>query len=225
MNRIYCSNCGKLIPGNSNFCRFCGAAQHGRDATAYQARGPVVQVHPQLVGKQALASAMVPEEESQTIERRHLEGRAKIPFFLNYLGKTFMIFIGLAALVLIDPLLAAALLVVYLFLVYAVTALVFNHFYFSIDKTHFNKEFGIFHKKHVTIPFEQVQNVNIKRTLIDQILGLARIDIESAGSSEVNKKEIIGGSVSLAEGHLPGLSLDDAKEFHDLLLKRVSEAQ
>jgi membrane protein YdbS with pleckstrin-like domain len=225
MNRIYCSNCGHMIPGNSNFCRFCGAAQHGPESAVYHADGPQLPVHAQVDpssyndadAQQALAA--------KVIEKRHLAGRAKISFFIGYIGKTSLLPLIIIIGLFLQPMFFGVLAVGYLLVVYAVTILVFNHFYFSVSNTHFSKEYGIFHKKHVTIPFEHIQNVNIRRSLLDQILGLARVDVESAGSSAVKPKEIIGGSNSLAEGHLPGLTLKDAKEVHDLMLQKAAVSQ
>jgi membrane protein YdbS with pleckstrin-like domain len=220
MSKIFCSNCGHTIPGNSNFCRYCGAAQHGPESAVYHASGPQLPVHTQPETElYADSSNLV------LMERRHLAPAAKIVFFINYLGLTSIVLLALIIGIFLNPQLFGILLVAYIVVIYIAVELVYSNFYFSINGTHFNKEYGVFHKKHVTIPFEQVQNVNIRRTLIDQFLGLASLDIESAGGTAIKPAEVIGGSRSMAEGHLPGLTLKDSKEIHDLLLARVASAQ
>jgi uncharacterized membrane protein YdbT with pleckstrin-like domain len=210
-----------MIPGNSNFCRFCGAAQHGQESTVYHAAGPQLPVHTQV------DTAQYTEDQpaTKTIERRHLAPRVKISFMIGYLGKTSILAIMILVGVFLQPIFFGVAAAIYVLMVVIVTELVYNHFYYEINETHFRKEFGIFHKKNVTIPFEQIQNVNIRRSLIDQLLGLARIDLETAGSSAVSQRSVGGGSYSLAEGHLPGLTLKDAKEIHDLMLQKVTASR
>ncbi len=91
---------------------------------------------------------------------------------------------------------------------------------FEIDETGLSIESGVIHKSQVSLPFDQVQNVNIERTLADRILGLSKVSIETAGSamgSTTNGTVAPGGKVK-AEAFLPGLHLDKAMKIHDLLI-------
>lgn len=56
---------------------------------------------------------------------------------------------------------------------------------------------GIITKKHRTIPLDRIQNINLKRGILHQILGLVDLEVETAG----------GGK---AEAHISALSQDDA---------------
>lgn len=220
MARIYCSNCGQLIPEKSNFCKFCGAPQHGAQSALYRAEAKPIEhatePSPEVLrAKGSLALRL----QREVVARRHLDPRAIWLFFINYNLRMAIVFPFFAVGIYYE-LLVTGLLVAYLLTVFLIASLVYNHFYFSIDNHNFQKEYGIIHKRHVSLPFRQIQNVNIVRTVIDRMLGIAKLEIETAGSSSIKRRDIVGGVKSKAEGVLPGLSLADAQHMHDLLLQK-----
>ena len=159
----------------------------------------------------------------EVVERRHLAPRAVLLFFINYNFRMAIVFPAFAAGIYFEPLIAL-LLAAYFIVVYLIASLVYNHFYFAITNNRFEAEYGIIHKKHVSIPFEHVQNVYIKRTFIDRVLGIAKLEIESAGTASLKMRDVVGGTRSRSEGFLPGLSLDDARHIHDVLLVKKQYA-
>lgn len=229
MNKIYCSNCGKLIDQKSNFCRYCGAAQHGPAAAVFRAQAPTLK---HSLGAYALAQTNKQDEPSKPlagkheyIKRQHLPARAQLAFFVSYVGATaivpFLLILGF----LLDPVPFSAAFIGYLIALYILAALIYNSFYYSVDSTGFIKDYGVIHKRQVTIPFQQIQNVNITRSLVDRLLGLAKLSIETAGAAAINPRDVAGGSKSSAEGHLPGLTLVQAKKIHDLLLAKANDTK
>lgn len=219
---IYCSNCGQLIPVTSNFCRFCGAAQHGDQASVYRAQEPTIV---NAVGAQAIAEAQKTQAEKQRkkdeiITKRHLCGRARWSFVIGYLTYTGIIVLLLVIGIIINPLIFGASIAGYIFILYLFASLAHNYFYYWIDENGFNTEYGIIQKRNVSIPFNKIHNVNITRSLSDRILGLARIEVETSGNALLQKSNIIGGNVTAAEGLLPGLTLKQAKKVHDILLEK-----
>ncbi|MCA9350901.1 PH domain-containing protein, partial [Candidatus Saccharibacteria bacterium] len=60
--------------------------------------------------------------------------------------------------------------------------------------------------------------VNIERSLVDRMLNLARISIETAGSTVTQPIQVIGGYTARSEAYLPGLTLEQAKQLHDILI-------
>ncbi|MFH1306088.1 MAG: PH domain-containing protein [Candidatus Micrarchaeota archaeon] len=58
---------------------------------------------------------------------------------------------------------------------------------------------GLLTRHTTVIPYNRIQNVNTKRTLLERILGLASLQIETAGTNP-----------SESEGLLPGVSRKDA---------------
>lgn len=120
-----------------------------------------------------------------------------------------------------EPILVAIGFGFYLLILYLIAFVVYNHFLFSVEDEGLRIEHGIVNKRHVTIPFRQIQNVNITRTLLDRVLGIGKIEIESAGSSHPSRRDVIGGTRSKAEGFLPGLSMKEAEHLHDMLLQKA----
>ena len=89
------------------------------------------------------------------------------------------------------------------------------HFYrYQFAQEGFQQESGIIWKKYVTIPYGRIQNIDIHRGVWDRLLGLSCIYIQTAG---------FHASYYLAEGRLPGLSIEEAERVRETLIKRVSE--
>lgn len=213
MKQIYCSNCGTLVPSGANFCTNCGAAVHGSEAAVYRAQEPAVK-DPQLVRalpKQAL------HDEVEYIPMQHLPVDALIFFFLSFLGKSGIIFllVLVGAVLQLSPFIFA--LVGYFVVLGVVTMFVYNNFMYEIDKDGLKIKSGVIFKHQVSLPYEQIQNVNIERTLLDRIFGFSRISIETAGSA-IPAGTGTGVLKAKSEAYIPGLHLDQAKKVHDLLI-------
>src|SRR6185436_3640378 len=101
---------------------------------------------------------------------RHLAPAAKWLFFINYIAQTSILIPIFAAGIYFQPL-VVILLFAYLFITYLIAALIYNNFLFSIEQDTLEIGYGIVHKRDVSIPFVQIQNVNITRNFIDRILG------------------------------------------------------
>lgn len=213
MAQVYCSNCGKLIRASSNFCQYCGSAVHGEAAMVQKASNRSQQSKNQLPESPTILA-------DAQIEKRRLCQRAVWSFFISYMGKTGVLFLLSFVGIVFEPLIFGPFLIVYILSLYITAVVVRHHYFYEVNSTSFRKEHGVIHKNDVTIPFNRIQNVNITRSLSDRILGLARIDIESAGSSATSRRNVAGGSRTDAEGHLPGVTLEQAEEIHDLLLAK-----
>jgi uncharacterized membrane protein YdbT with pleckstrin-like domain len=98
----------------------------------------------------------------------------------------------------------------------------YNNYFYSLSDSFLLIEWGILTKKQVSIPYVQIENVNIKRTILDMLLGLAQINIETAGGEEVVNK---GTSAYFSEGDIPAISMPMAKKLHDILLETAEKFQ
>lgn len=230
MSKKYCINCGALIPDSAKFCPSCGAPQQGQESKQLRAKAPAVAFQAASVAIKGAKTQKKPQKEkvepdtslAQTIERRRLSSNAVYSFFIAYLMKTsILLFLFLAA-IYFEPVLSVLGLLAYLVCLYIAAAIVQNNFYYKVDEVGFQKSYGVIHVRQVTIPFEQVQNVNIRRSLTDRMLGLSRVSIETAGSSDGSTTGVSGLNQTTAEGYLPGLNLEDAKELHDVLLSKTT---
>jgi membrane protein YdbS with pleckstrin-like domain len=87
------------------------------------------------------------------------------------------------------------------------------HFYrYELREDGFRKELGVIVKQYTTIAYDRIQNVDIRRGVVDRILGLSSLNIQTAGSF---------GS----EGVLPGLSHEVAEQLRDELIKRARQSR
>ena len=213
MKQIYCSNCSTLVPSGANFCTNCGAAVHGSEAAVYRAQEPEVK-DPQLVRalpKQAL------HDDVEYIPMQHLPADALIFFFLSFLGKSGIIFLLVLVGAVLQPSPFVFALAGYFVVLGIVTMFVYNNFMYEIDKDGLKIKSGVIFKHQVSLPYEQIQNVNIERTLLDRIFGFSRISIETAGSA-IPAGTGTGVLKAKSEAYIPGLHLDQAKKVHDLLI-------
>lgn len=70
------------------------------------------------------------------------------------------------------------------FLFFLVRAyLIYIHFLFKIDAQHFILKEGVLRKKNTSIPFDRIQNINFKQNIIQQLMNVYEVSIETAGSN------------------------------------------
>ena len=100
-----------------------------------------------------------------------------------------------------------------LFVSWVLAKLTYRFYKYELKKEGFRKEAGIIWKEYHTIPYSRIQNVDIYRGILDRLLGLSRILIQTAGSS----------NLYFQEGRLPGLSVKAAEELRDELIKRANK--
>ncbi|MDD7914356.1 PH domain-containing protein [Polaribacter ponticola] len=82
--------------------------------------------------------------------------------------------------------------------------LVYKNFQFKIDKNHFILKSGILNKTNTSIAFHRIQNINFKQNIIQQIIGVFEVSIETAGSSNT-------------EIAIKALSLEKAKALKEII--------
>ena len=102
----------------------------------------------------------------------------------------------------------------FLFQLYLIIALIMSNLYYkyynySLTKYGFCKEYGVLAKKHVTIIYDKIENIDIRQNTIERFLGLHRVMIQTAGNSGIED----------SEGFLPGLDKEAAESLRDELLK------
>ena len=75
--------------------------------------------------------------------------------------------------------------IVVLFLFFLMRAfLVFKNFEYKIENQYFILKKGIIKKTNTSIPFGRIQNINFKQNIIQQIINVHEVNIETAGSSK-----------------------------------------
>jgi AhpD family alkylhydroperoxidase len=228
MSKLYCINCGKDIPLNANYCPYCGAAQHGAEAGTFRANAEPIALR---AAATAINGATAKQESNKSskndtfkdIEERKLSSNAVWTLFFSYFVKSAILPGLLLFTLVVNPLIFISGIIVYFITVFIAAEIVYSNFRYSTDEIGFQKTYGVVHKMQTSIPYQQIQNVNIRRGLVDRMLGLCHVSIETAGNS--NGARQIAESTTASEGYLPGLSLEDAKYLHDLLLARAQDAE
>lgn len=98
--------------------------------------------------------------------------------------------------------------------------LAYSNYRFLLNENAFKIRRGIFQKEEVAIPYRQIQNVNIKRNLFDQIIGVSKLIILTAGYED--KEEKIRAE---SEGVLPAIDKNLCQKIQEELLKRANIGQ
>lgn len=144
---------------------------------------------------------------------RHLDPRVKLIWFLP--GLSVILFLWVAATVVVfflqpnapvlglsGPLFSAGLLLFLLIFVagpvYAYHHLEYISFTYELGSREFIIRQGVFTRETAVIPYERIQNINTRRTVLERFLGLATLVIDTAGTNP-----------EAAEGLLPGISKKD----------------
>ncbi len=158
---------------------------------------------------------------------RHLNPKVKLVWFLPtlllllviWLVVTVFIFIaqpdipvlGLGRMV-FSPLLLAFLLIFIGGPVYAYNHIEYMSFTYELGATEFIIRQGVFTRDTTVIPYNRIQNINTRRTMLERVIGLASLQIETAGTN-----------VTASEGILPGVTKKD--ELVHEIMSRVEEAK
>jgi len=95
--------------------------------------------------------------------------------------------------------------------------LVYSTYKFCLGDDSLKIKRGILNKEEVAIPYRQIQDVDLKRDLSFQMMGLSRIVIITAGHEEDEKP-----GDDDTEGILPALDKDLAEWMQAELLKRAN---
>jgi len=86
-------------------------------------------------------------------------------------------------------------------------------FRYALKDNYFQKEIGVLYKKSITIPYENIQNIEIDRRILPRLLGLSEIRIDTASVH------------TQSEGRLPGLREEEAEQLKEELLRRAHRAK
>ncbi len=105
------------------------------------------------------------------------------------------------------------------FIAYAFLAgwLVYKNYTFSLEDDAFKIRRGVFSKKETAIPYRQIRDVNIERSISQQIYGVSKLVILTVGEESL--------SASVSEAVLPVVDNIDknlALTFQSELLKRAN---
>ena len=99
--------------------------------------------------------------------------------------------------------------------------LVVKNYTYSFTENGFAKEYGVIYKKHVTIPYQQIQNVDIHRGILARIMGLSDLNIQTAGMTTT----VHGFMSGRSEGRLPAIDHELAIKIQQDLVERSQKVR
>jgi len=99
----------------------------------------------------------------------------------------------------------------------------YNRWLYEIENEGVKIEHGIIWKKYTSIPYERVQNVNIRRGVLARILGYSTLEIETAGASGFSGYyHGFGRSRRYqSEGHIPAVSTEAGERVREFVMKKI----
>ncbi len=102
-------------------------------------------------------------------------------------------------------------------LTFFVSWLIYVNYKFMLGEDSLKIKRGILNKEEVAIPYRQIQDVDIKRDLAFQMMGISRLAILTAGHEDDKKNRD-----DESEGILPAMDKDLAEWLQAELLKRAN---
>ncbi len=110
--------------------------------------------------------------------------------------------------------------------------LVYQNYSFESKEDSLGVQYGIIWKKHNSIPYQKIQNTEIKRGIAERLTGLATLCIETAGYGGQEEGERSKGSLMnatyhsaclTAEASVPGLLPKEAFDFQEKILVQIHQ--
>lgn len=112
---------------------------------------------------------------------------------------------------------AAALFVIIFAITFFISWLMYRNFKFALGENSLKIKRGILEREEIAIPYRQIQDVDIERSLSFQMMGLSRLMILTAGREDVGKP-----GEDDSEGILPALDKNMAEWLQHELLERAN---
>jgi len=97
--------------------------------------------------------------------------------------------------------------------------LAYKNWKYELTSNEVKLERGIIWKKYSAIPFERIQNIDIRRGILARVLGFSTLDIQTAGYHVASQ-----GGIT-AEGNITAVSVKEAEEIRDFLIKKIGKRQ
>ena len=86
---------------------------------------------------------------------------------------------------------------------------------------------GIIWKKYSNIPYERIQNIDIRRGILARLFGFSELLIQTAGYSggglRYRRRRSIFSAPAHVEGYIPAVPINSAEEIRDFILNKVAK--
>lgn len=100
----------------------------------------------------------------------------------------------------------------------------YNRWFYEITHEGIKLEHGIIWKKYTSIPYERIQNVDIRRGIIARMAGFSSVEIETAGQSGWSGYHGRSRRRYHSEGYLPAIDVSGAEKIREFVMKKIKHA-
>lgn len=238
----YCDQCGAALHDDAKFCHSCGAKiGDNHPGTVTEQNHPVDHSVEHQLGAIATptfeyedkGSEIIKKQDEQgeaSVEFRNLHPNAIILFVISYMKLTGIILILFIIMGIIQifttsqiPIYIMIAIPAYFTVLFLFARLAYKNYRYEVTKNAFIIDYGILQKQTINIPYDRIQNINVRRDVIDRLLGLAHLDIETAATGGTVVENAVGGSRSVSEGYIPGISPKEANDLRAMLLSFIDK--
>ena len=140
---------------------------------------------------------------------------SRYSLFRTFFGNSFLI-------TLLSVLLCVIIFVLIVGEIYA--RMTYNRYLYEIIHDSVKIEHGIIWKKYTSIPYERVQNIDIRRGIIARMFNFSTIEIETAGQSGMGSYYGFRRrryQRYKSEGHLPAIDIDGAEKIREFVMRKI----
>jgi len=109
-------------------------------------------------------------------------------------------------------------LIIWLIIIWVFAKLAYEYYGYELRQDVIRIEYGVIWKRYVSIPYSRVQNVDITRGVLERLLNLSSLHIQTAGATSAS----LG---AMAEGRIPGLSVETAEQLREEIIKRANQTR
>ena len=88
----------------------------------------------------------------------------------------------------------------------------YNRWFYEFTDEGLRLERGIIWKRYSNVPYERIQNVDVRRGIIARMFGFSSLMIQTAGYS----------AQPYAEGHIPAIEMGKAEELRNFVMKKIT---
>lgn len=97
--------------------------------------------------------------------------------------------------------------------------LAYNRWFYELTPEGLKIEKGIIWKRYSSIPYERIQNIDIRRGIFARYFDYSELNIQTAGYSGMPTR---GAGIYGSEGYIPAVDMKHAEEIRDFILKKIA---
>lgn len=98
--------------------------------------------------------------------------------------------------------------------------LAYKNWSYEFTDSNLKQERGVIWKTYSNVPYDRIQNIDIRRGIIARILGFSSVHIQTAGYSVSPNGAGYG-----AEGYIPAVDIKEAENIRDFIIKKVHKGR